>query len=253
MYYSNMISKSQVKHYLNNDKRWIDLIWFFTFLIPAVILPWFLPQSGADSGLLTNPIHMTALSVTGVILAMITAYLLLRKHKLRQLFAIFSNIVGGMVLWINGAYATGLFSMVILPLMNITIAWYWKTHTNKSRVETQKMTLKNGILIAGALATFFAVLGISLVFMPGGDPTSYVSWMDSMMTTMVMGGLILVALRYRESFYVFFLSDLTFMIYAILQLAGVGVDGEIPMYMIPQLILYVGWVFNSILGMYKWK
>ena len=45
-----------------------------------------------------------------------------------------------------------------------------------------------------------AAIGSALVFTPGGDPTSYVSYLDSIMAVVYLAAMVMAALMYKEQY-----------------------------------------------------
>ena len=61
---------------------------------------------------------MTAFSIVSAIVGLFGAYLMLRKNKYAGLVGIVGEIMLGMIYYINGAFAMGIVTMGIAPIIS---------------------------------------------------------------------------------------------------------------------------------------
>lgn len=198
---------------------------------------------------------------TSVIISIVSTFvgffgtvLLLQKNRLHAIFAIIGNILLGFVFWLNGIYAVSIINWTITPLIHIWGMYkWWKESDGSINIEGKHLGLARGLSMATMLIIIFGAIGSTLVFAPGGDPSSYISWLDAAIGAMYIGAIIMSVLMYKEQYWAWLMIDITSIIFFSLIFSGIGNYGEIQHWAIPTLTLYVGYIFSSIWGHYKWR
>lgn len=99
----------------------------------------------------------------------------------------------------NGIYSVALINWTITPALHLWGSYkWWKESQGEIIIESKHLGIFKGFTTSFILLVIFGTIGSTLVFVPGGDPTSYISWMDAAIGTMYIGAIILSSLMYRE-------------------------------------------------------
>jgi nicotinamide mononucleotide transporter len=166
----------------------------------------------------------------------------------------------GAVTFSNGALALGSLNLFVIPVLlafsNIT----WKNHKSKGdyKLETRKLNKQDGTIVIAAVIMLTAMLGTILVYAdPTSSPDNWLSWVDGLMASIGLFAFVLSILRYRETWYLFMMSNVVKIIVWTLLIVGVGQSAEVTADNLASnvqlLTLAVIYLLNSIYGMIIWK
>ncbi len=246
----------KIKKFMTHDFQWVDLTWLIFFIVASVIAPYALLWTGnswtGGEIWITDPTALTWFSITSSVIGLTGAYFMLRKNKWAGPIGAVGEAMLGVIYWINGLYAMGVVNMVIAPMIHIWmfISWH-RAAKGGSNIEPKHLTTDKTIKIISAMTVASVALGSVLVFTPGGDPSSYISWMDSIVTIIYIGAILLGVFMYKEQYWMWLLMDVISIIYVALQVFGVGIDYN-ALYMVPTFVLILGYGFTSVWGHFKW-
>lgn len=239
----------KIKRYLKKDKNYIDIIWFILFSSAAIFVPlclWWADLMWMNT---TTIISMVSSSI-----GFLGGLLLLQRNKFHVMIGIPGNALLGVVLWMNGVYAVAIINWTIAPLVHLWGAWKWQQASKKGiYIESRELGFKKGFSLAVMSTIIFGAIGSILVYTPGGDPTSYVSWMDAATGVMFLAAMILSALMYKEQYWAWLTINIFCVAYFSLIIPGIGFGNEIQYWAIPTMVLFGGYFFSSIWGHYKWR
>ena len=234
---------------MKNNK--IESTWLVVFTILGSVLPWFFLSGELGWGI-DGMYTLTTISVIATVIGLVSGYLQIYKYKTANLWNAVSFILTGYVLWFNGLYFVSITNWgVIVPILIYGTYQWFKNDKNGTKIEIRGMKSVTFWSIFG-LAT---LLGLGVSSMLGGitqEWTYYGTWFDGILATWMSTGMILLALRYRESYKIFVSLNVVYVIYTVLQVAGVGVDGN-QIQLMPTLILYFAFTMSASWGIYKWR
>lgn len=239
----------RVNKYLNNNKNWVDWVWFFIFTLVGLVVPvtmWYLGFTTMDDSIIISMIS-TVVGFFGTIF-------LLQRNRIHVIFSVTGNALLGVVFWMNGIYAVALINWTITPILHAWGAYkWWKESNGEVIIEAKHLGFAKGMTMAFMLVATFGAIGSTLTFAPGGDPASYISWLDAAIGSMYIGAILMSVFMYKEQYWAWLIIDITSIIFFSLLVSGVGNSGKIQFWAVPTLALYGGYISSSVWGHYKWR
>ena len=243
MHYIN----STVKAIKNNK---IESVWFIGFSILGALLPWFFIDYSVAAWGMDGMYTLTIISVFSTLFGLTGGLMQIGKKKTANIWNAISFVLTGYVLWFNGMFFVAItdWALIVPILLYGTYEWF---KSGDKEIETREMKLKTFISIfVGA-----TILGLGLSSIMAGINNSWTSWwvwFDGILAVWMTTGMIILALRYRDAYKVFVILNVFYVIYTVLQVAGVGLD-ENQVQLIPTLILYFAFLLSATWGLFKWK
>ena len=154
-----------------------------------------------------------------------------------------------------GSYALGSINMFIAPLILVWSHFSWRNHTKKGEntIDTRKLNAVEGASVTvGIFAVASALAAMFIYVDPNGDPTNWISWIDGLMGAVMLFGYLASALRYRETWYIFFASNVIKIITWTIAIALAQDMGTVAAYS-TSLTLAIVYFVNASFGLIIWQ
>ena len=191
-------------------------------------------------GILTND-----LLIGGTTLAtgLLCAYLASEGRKANYIFGLINYLLMGYASFKNNLYGIFFFYFFIFSPLQVKGFFTLKKNLNEeNNVCIREFTLKNSILITISCTISSFLLGYLLSLIPGQQ----LAFMDATSNCINLCGIILMILRFKESWWLWLINNIIDLIIWIIVAIHKG-DNSIMM-----LLTSVGYLLINIYGMIKW-
>lgn len=186
------------------------------------------------------------LIIGGTILAtgLLCSYFASEGKRFNYIFGLINYLLMGYVSLKNNLYGIFFFYIFIFAPLQIHGFIKWKSKLNENKnVKVREFTLKNSIIITISCIAGSFVLGYLLSLIPGQK----LAFMDASSNCINLCGVILMNLRFKESWWIWLANNIIDTIIWIIIVATGGV-GSIMM-----LLVSVGYLLINIYGIIKWS
>ncbi len=186
-----------------------------------------------------------------IIVGIIAAIALSKKWKWSWILLAFDAILYGSALIGQDLYVTGIVNAVFAPLILSTTLITWRNHQSKesAAIETRKLDLKFGFLLAFGAIALTAIIGWILTLIDSNNTLeTWRVWIDSFLGVLTLFAFIFSVLRLRETWYLFFFSNTIKVIMFITLLIKHDPDTSAL-----SLILAITYWINAVYGLVIWR
>ena len=160
-----------------------------------------------------------------------------KGHRICYIFSVIGAISYGLVAWMNGFYGGAAINIFFFAPVGLIGFYLWGRNSNKKKeVIARKLSLVQIIILIAAIAVSSVGLKLALEHF-GGSSTL----LDSISTVIVPVASILGVLRYRETWVLWFISDILILI------MWTGSTD------LPILVQRVFYPIVSVYGFFSWK
>lgn len=273
-------NESSVVHFLITKKqKWFGMTPFEVFLfttgmITMLVLPFVLKAVPNGFDFSGNPFESDiagrpAYGVWDLVLTfaaglgIVGALMLSTKNKHAWIVLLVEAILyGANSFFAFGSYALGSINMFIVPIILVISHFFsWRRNSLGTTLETKKLGGKDIAIVISGVLVLTGSLGSLFVFgMPNNiaSPNTWTGWIDALMGSIMAIAFILSALRFRETFIVFLISNIVKVFAWTIALhwngssssfeAGAGVGAYAG-------ALALAWIYllNAIFGLMIWK
>ena len=193
------------------------------------------------SGIITNDIL-----VGGLILAsgLLCAYFASEGKRVNYILGLINYLLMGYVSFKNNLFGIFFFYIFIFSPLQIHGFISWKKNLNQyNNVKVREFTLKNSIIITLSCIIGSLVLGYVLTLIPG----QRLAFMDAASNCINLCGVVLMILRFKESWWLWLINNLIDLIIWIITFVNKG-EGSAMM-----LLVSIGYLLINIYGVIKWN
>ncbi len=219
------------------------------FFILTILL-W---SNDSNTATLTNLITLIDIPV-----GVIAATFLAKRSKLAPLLLSIDALLYGSANIIAHQYALGFVNFIFTPILYmIAFVWIWpkQEREDSKEITTNKFNLVTGLLIVGGsliIAIMFGVVITSFSDLTNNNSLPnwlfiFSAWFDSFAAALMLMAVITSVLRFRESWYFYFTSN----ILKIILFSTLIIYGDLSY--IGLLILAITYFINALFGMLVWK
>lgn len=149
-----------------------------------------------------------------------------------------------------GSFALGSINMFVVPVILVISHFFsWKGNSNGVELETKKLGSKDMAIVVSGVLVLTGALGSMFIYGFGaGSANNWIDWIDALMGSIMAIAFILSALRYRETFVVFLISNI---VKVLAWTIVIGIDKDTSF----ATSLTLAWVYllNAIFGLLIWK
>lgn len=276
------IESNSVINYLITKKSWFGMTPFEYFLfvsgmIVMITLPIILKGVNHGYDFSGNPFNKEVVArnsygIWDLILTIaagigiLGALMLSTKNKHAWIILLIEAILyGANSFFVFESYALGSINMFFIPILLIFTHFFsWGKNNSGGTIITKKLGIKDmsivisGVLIlTGSLGTMFIFAFQGTNF--GSDLKDWTAWIDALMASIMAIAFILSSLRYRETFVIFFISNIIKVLSWTIALHWTGAP-EYKFEVGVSVGLYAGslalaWIYllNSMFGLLIWR
>lgn len=191
-------------------------------------------------GYITNDLLIgSAILITGLL----SSYFAGERKKVNYIFSFISYILAAYVSYKNNLYGIFIFCLFIFAPFQIYGYFSWqKNLEDEKEVKPRKFTLKKSLIVILSCLTFSCIIGYLLTLIPKQN----LAFMDAASNCINLCAIILLSLRYKEAWWLWFISGIIDLIIWVVMYFNNGYN---TMAMI--IITICFFVFNLI-GIIKW-
>lgn len=193
------------------------------------------------SGILVNDL------IIGVIIlatGLLCAYFASEGKRVNYILGLINYILMGYVSFRNNLFGMFFFYIFIFSPLQIYGFISWKKNLNKDKnVKVREFTLKNSIIITLTCIIGSLLLGYILTLIPG----QRLAFMDAASNCINLCGVVLMILRFKESWWVWLVNNIIDLIIWIITVVNKG-EGSIMM-----LLVSIGYLLINIYGIIRWN
>ena len=193
------------------------------------------------SGIISND-----LIVGGTILltGLLCAYFASLGKRVNYILGLINYILMGYVSLKNNLFGIFFFYLFVFSPLQIYGFISWKKNLNNdNNVKVREFTLKNSIIIVLSCILGSIVLGYILSLIPG----QRLAFMDATSNCINLCGVILMILRFKESWWLWLINNIVDLIIWIITVINKG-EGSIMM-----LLVSIGYLLINVYGIIKWS
>lgn len=178
-----------------------------------------------------------------IVLSILNSYLASNFKKINYIFGLLSYLLMGYIAYKNNIYGMFIFYIFIFSPMQLIgyINWGKKQDNNKN-VIVRAFSFKNRLLLITASIIFSIILATILNKIPGARFT----FLDSFSNIINLSGVVLMALRFNESWWLWLINNI---IDLILWANVLNVGGDYSIFMLISSIIYL---IINVYGIIKW-
>ena len=193
------------------------------------------------SGILSNDLIVGGANLAT---ALLCAYFSSEGKRISYILGLINYLLIGYVSWKNNLYGLFIFGVIICPIFQIQgfISWSKNLNDDKS-VKVREFTLKNSIIITLLCIIGSFILSYLLTLIPG----QRIALMDASSNIINMCGVILMILRFKESWWIWLVNNIIDLGIWIITVIEHG-EGSIMM-----LLVSIGYLVINIYGIIKWS
>ena len=185
------------------------------------------------------------LLIGGTILAtgLLCAYFASEGKRINYILGLINYILMGYVAFKNNLFGIFFFYLFVFSPLQIHgyISWE-KNLDNEKNVKVREFNLKNSIIITLSCIVFSFILGYLLSLITG----QRLAFMDATSNCINLCGVILMILRFKESWWLWLVNNIIDLIIWIITVINKG-NGSIMM-----LLVSIGYLLINIYGVIKW-
>ncbi len=205
-----------------------DYFWFAVGIVVSIIAPFINHEH--------TPLYIV-LDIIALNSAILAEIISAKGHRVCYIFSVISAITYGLVAWINGFYGGAAINIFFFAPVGLIGFYLWGRNSNKKKeVIARRLSLTQIIILVAAIAISSVGLKLALEHL-GGSSTL----LDSISTVIVPVASILSVLRYRETWVLWFISDILILI------MWTGSTD------LPILVQRVFYPIVSVYGFFSWK
>ena len=193
------------------------------------------------SGIISND-----LLIGGTILltGLLCAYFASEGKKINYILGLINYLLMGYVAFKNNLFGIFFFYLFIFSPLQIKGFVTWNKNLNNDKnVKVREFTLKNSIIITLSCIVGSIILGYLLTLIP----TQRLAFMDATSNCINLCGVILMILRFKESWWLWLINNIIDLIIWIITVINGG-EGSIMM-----LLVSIGYLLINIYGVVKWN
>ena len=193
------------------------------------------------SGIISND-----LLIGGTILltGLLCAYFASEGKKINYILGLINYLLMGYVSFKNNLFGIFFFYLFIFSPLQIKGFVTWNKNLNNDKnVKVREFTLKNSIIITLSCIVGSIILGYLLTLIP----TQRLAFMDATSNCINLCGVILMILRFKESWWLWLINNIIDLIIWIITVINGG-EGSIMM-----LLVSIGYLLINIYGVVKWN
>lgn len=186
------------------------------------------------------------LLIGGTILAtgLLCAYFASEGKRINYILGLINYLLMGYVAFKNNLFGIFFFYIFVFSPLQINGYLSWKKNLdNDKKVKVREFTLKNSIIITLSCIVGSFVLGYLLSLIPG----QRLAFMDASSNCINLCGVILMILRFKESWWLWLVNNIIDLIIWIITVIDKG-NGSIMM-----LLVSIGYLLINIYGVVKWS
>lgn len=193
------------------------------------------------SGIISND-----LLIGGTILltGLLCAYFASEGKKINYILGLINYLLMGYVAFKNNLFGIFFFYLFVFSPLQVKgfVTWNKNLNNNKN-VKVREFTLKNSIIITLSCIIGSIILGYLLTLIP----TQRLAFMDATSNCINLCGVILMILRFKESWWLWLINNIIDLIIWIITVINGG-EGSIMM-----LLVSIGYLLINIYGVVKWN
>lgn len=193
------------------------------------------------SGIISND-----LIIGGTILltGLLCAYFASEGKRINYILGLINYLLMGYIAFKNNLFGIFFFYIFIFSPLQVNGFITWNKNLNDDKnVKIREFTLKNSILITLSCIVGSIVLGYLLTLIP----TQRLAFMDATSNCINLCGVILMTLRFKESWWLWLINNIIDLIIWIITVINGG-HGSIMM-----LLVSIGYLLINIYGVIKWN
>lgn len=193
------------------------------------------------SGVISND-----LIIGGTILltGLLCAYFASEGKRINYVLGLINYLLMGYVAFKNNLFGIFFFYIFIFSPLQVNGFITWNKNLNDDKnVKVREFTLKNSIIITLACIIGSIILGYLLTLIP----TQRLAFMDATSNCINLCGVILMILRFKESWWLWLINNIIDLIIWIITVINGG-DGSVMM-----LLVSIGYLLINIYGLIKWS
>lgn len=193
------------------------------------------------SGIITND-----LLVGGTILAtgLLCSYFASEGKRFSYILGLINYLLMGIISFKNNLFGIFFFYIFIFSPLQIEGYINWNKNLDKDKnVKAREFTLKNSIIITTACIIGSLILGYILSLIPNQQ----LAFMDASSNCINLCGIILMILRFKESWWLWLVNNIIDLIIWIIAVINKG-EGSVMM-----LLVSIGYLLINIYGIIKWN
>ncbi len=176
-----------------------DYFWFAAGIVVSIIAP-FIDHEHTPLYIVLDIIALNSAILAEIISA--------KGHRICYIFSVISAITYGLVAWMNGFYGGAAINIFFFVPVGLIGFYLWGKNSNKKKeVIARRLSLTQIIILTSAIAV--SSVGLKLVLEHFGDSSTL---LDSISTVIVPVASILSILRYRETWVLWFISDILILV-----------------------------------------
>lgn len=177
-----------------------------------------------------------------LIFGFLNAYFMAIGKWQNYIFGILFTITYTVICTINGLYGWLIFSIIFYLPIQIYGIVDWKRNKKDKSVELKSFTMKNSIIICTSILLSSIILGFLLSLIPSQN----LSFLDSTSQILNISGCILVALRFKECWIIWFANNFIDLIIWIINTIKGTVNSEMT------LIMSIMYLVMNIISLFIW-
>ncbi len=193
------------------------------------------------SGIISND-----LIIGGTILltGLLCAYFASEGKRINYILGLINYLLMGYVAFKNNLFGIFFFYIFIFSPLQVNGFITWNKNLNDDKnVKVREFTLKNSIIITLSCIIGSIILGYLLTLIP----TQRLAFMDATSNCINLCGVILMILRFKESWWLWLINNIIDLIIWIITVINGG-NGSVMM-----LLVSIGYLLINIYGVIKWN
>lgn len=212
---------------MSKEKLRIILVYIFGITIPFIL------------GILFHDYYLGPITLACGFLN--SYYMAIGKWQ-NYVFGLIFSVTYGLACFYNGLYGMVIFTVLIYTPLQIFGIINWIRHKKEKQVEMKSLNFKKSMLLCGICISGSILLGFLLSLIP----TQNLAFLDSTSQIVNVCGVVLVAMRYREAWYVWLLNNIVDLVIWIINAAGGTANSGM------MLITSVMYLIMNIFGIVAW-
>lgn len=205
------------------------IITFFCFILSIV------------TGILSNDLFLGG---TNLLTALLCAYFASEGKRYNYILGLINYLISGYISYKNQLYGLFFFYIFIFSPLQIQGFFSWKKNLNEQdSVKVREFTFKNSIIITLSCVIGSFILGYILSLIP----SQRLALMDATSNCINLCGVILMILRFKESWWLWLINNIIDLGIWILTVINGG-TGSIMM-----LLVSIGYLLINVYGIIKWN
>lgn len=192
------------------------------------------------SGIISNDILIGG---TALFTALLCSYFASEGKKINYILGLINSLLIGYVSFKNNLYGMFFFYIFVFSPLQIQGLLSWNKNLNEdNNVKVREFTFKNALLIISFCVIGSILIGYLLTLIPGQQ----LAFMDSTSNCINLCGVILMILRFKESWWLWLINNTVDMIIWTILFINKG-EGSFMMFLVA-----LGYLIINIYGIIKW-